>query len=116
MGRSLNVALFCALIGICKPSGAETQPSFHLHYSAWKSTDVVTIDAEGRVLKTWKGDLKVSSILPTADWKLKSASKVGYDPEQPADADRIRSVSGNHRIVFLIRNHDQPSNRSAAWR
>ena len=45
MGRWFNVALFCALIGMCKPSGAESLPSFHLYYSAWKSTDVVTIDA-----------------------------------------------------------------------
>ena len=65
MSRHVLAVATVLLLVVGGQAQAETLPSFHLSFSAWKASDVVVIDLNRRVLETWKGNLKVGDELPT---------------------------------------------------
>ena len=119
MCRHVLVVATALLLGLCGPAQAETLPSFHLDFSAWKASDVVVIDLDRRVVETWKGNLKVGDELPIKNWNLTEAADIDYDywyrrgSERPKD--HPARVTGKRRVVFLIRDASKSADDPKAW-
>jgi hypothetical protein len=88
------------LLIIPAPSRAAIRPSFSEAYSAWHATHIVVIDIDGRVLESWKGDLK-----PGAQIDLKP---LGIPPTPPVSKwpmprGMVQKMTDQRRVLFLQR-------------
>lgn len=80
---------------------AEIAPQFQLAYANQQATDVVVVDGRGTILETWRGDLVKGEKLPyESDGKNRKVVTFvpGIGP-----ASEVDSVSGDRRVLFLIR-------------
>jgi hypothetical protein len=75
-----------------------------LGYAKEKATHVVVVDASGAVLESWRGDLAKGDKLPFKASE-KPTEVVNPSPGQPRDP-KVVSVTGNRRVLFLIRGKD----------
>jgi hypothetical protein len=75
-----------------------------LGYSTEQATHIVVVNREGSVLESWRGDLKVGATLPFP--APEKRIDVNYDLDYPVETpgqERVKSISGNRRVLFLIR-------------
>ncbi len=69
---------------------AGIRPSFMSDYSSWHATDVVVVDPSGKVMDTWKGDLKTGEQLPIDEFKLPRDLTVRFLlPARPEEPPRV---------------------------
>jgi hypothetical protein len=116
--------VFAAVLAFGLSSGAaqaELWPSFDLGYSAKHATHVVVVNAEGVVLESWRGDLISGTKLPfpaksdpiPVDYIASFQVTDEADIEFEAVKKTVKSVTGNRRVLFLIRSKNQDENLEA---
>jgi hypothetical protein len=94
-------ALAVGLIG--GPVRAELSPSFDLGYSAKHATHIVVVNGKGAILESWRGDLAAGKRVPFL--AKQEAIKVDYHVDYPVEPfEDVKSVTGNRRVLFLIRS------------
>jgi hypothetical protein len=91
--------ILAALVVFClaRTAASESVAEFSLDYAREKSTDIVVVDAEGKVLESWRGKLNVGEKLPfKADKKPQAVIEVPRLLES-----KIKEVTGQRRVLFL---------------
>src|SRR5262245_7902488 len=91
--------LFAALL----PPGARAgeRPSFLERYSAWHATHVVVVDQDGKVLESWKGNLKAGQKIVLKPLEIPQTPKVAA--RYAAGPNDLKAVTGQRMILFLRR-------------
>jgi len=90
----LAVLIVISLAGI---AAAESVPGFSLDYAQEKATDIIVVDAEGKVLESWRGKLKVGEKVPfKADKKPQAVVEIPGILES-----KVKEVTGQRRVLFL---------------
>ncbi len=86
---------------------AESVPSFALDYANEHATHVVVVRADGTVLESWRGDLSTGDKLPfkSSGEKLQVVNPLPRLTPEPS----VKSVTGQRRVLFLIRK--KPTDR-----
>lgn len=85
-------------VGLSRLAMAESVPEFSLDYAKEHSTHIVVVDAAGKVLESWRGNLKPGAKLPyKADEKPLGVIEVPGILES-----KIKEVTGQRRVLFLI--------------
>ncbi len=95
------VIIAVVVFGLASSALAESVPSFELDYAKEKATHVIVVGADGAVLESWRGDFAKGDKLPFKAGK-KPIEVVNPFPKEPRDP-KVASVTGNRRVLFLIR-------------
>jgi hypothetical protein len=90
---------------------AESLPSFSPDYCITAASHVVVVDNTGKVLESWRGDLKPGDLLPLAEFHLKLEREVGLPVREEGEPDR---VTGKRLVLFLKRGGPKPSGGQVA--
>lgn len=97
MLRTLPLSLVVFLPAIAQ---AESVPAFELPYALEKATHIVVVDRGGKIVESWRGDLKAGGELP-----FKAADK----PQAVVEIrglleSKVKQVTGQRRVLFLIKD------------
>ncbi|MCI0705634.1 MAG: hypothetical protein L0241_31630 [Planctomycetia bacterium] len=79
---------------------AEIAPTFSDGRCETAATHVVVVDNTGKVLESWRGDLKPGDVLPLKEFHIPLAGKVGRFGKKEGVPEK---VSGKRLVLFLIR-------------
>jgi hypothetical protein len=82
------------------PASAEELPEFDPHLSTWKATHIVVTEG-GKVVESWKGDLKVGDALPEGVAPLTKMPVPGLAPWVKQSGEPAKAVSGKRMVLFL---------------
>jgi hypothetical protein len=93
---------FALLAALAVPAAAraEIQPSFSSGRCETAATHVVVADNTGKVLESWRGDLKPGDLLPIKEFYLPGPAEVGTFERKEGTPEK---VSGKRYVLFLIR-------------
>src|SRR5262245_56299809 len=100
--------LLCLPLAIPANGFAEILPSFHEESSARAATHIVVVDGEGRIMESWKGDLREMGRLAVDKLGIPPAQAISYHFHEKKAKDPER-VSGTRMVLYLIRD-------GAGWR
>jgi hypothetical protein len=93
----VSIAVLLALAGDAR---AESVPEFSLDYAKEKATHIVVVGKDGKVLESWRGNLKPGEALP-----FKAAEKPLAVVEVAGLLEsKVKAVMGERRVLFLIKD------------
>ncbi len=95
----LVVVLLPALL--TSGASAAERPSFWDRYSAWHATHVVVVDRDGKVLESWKGNLKTGQKIVLKPLRIPQTPQVAA--RHAAGPNDLKAVTGQRMILFLRR-------------
>ena len=98
MSRSMLV--LAVLLGAPALARSEILPTFAMGHCEVRASHVVVVDDAGKVLESWRGDLKPGDVLPVADFHLKTIPPVGRFGKVEGTPEKI---TGKRMILFLKR-------------
>jgi hypothetical protein len=78
---------------------AEILPTFAMGHCEVRASHVVVVDDAGKVLESWRGDLRPGDVLPVADFHLKAPPVSRFGKVEGAP----EKISGKRMILFLTR-------------
>jgi hypothetical protein len=105
---------------ISSPGSAATWPDFNAKSSTWHATHIVVVES-GKVIESWKGDLKVGKVLPDGAARFARIPVPGHDPGRLGPGEKPPKVSGNRMVLFLAHkvpfgvDTDKPEWLGAHW-
>src|SRR5262249_36922019 len=102
MSLRRTILLVCVSIALPATASAERVPSFHEESSARAATHIVVVDGEGRILESWKGDLRQMGRLPVDKLHIPPPQAISYLFHEKKAKDPER-VSGTRMVLYLIR-------------
>jgi hypothetical protein len=109
MRSRILVTLLCVLAPAT--TRAAIRPSFEEGSSTWHATHIVVVDRDGRVLESWKGDLKAAQRIDLGPLKIPATPAVSKFPfGRPA----VQVMSDARRILFL-RHEGKDWKPAANW-
>jgi len=79
---------------------AEILPSHNAQYSTWQATHIVVVE-EGKVLESWKGNLKAGDKLPKGAVRFTEIPKPGPDPWRKLSGEPEPVITGKRMVLFL---------------
>jgi hypothetical protein len=95
--KAPRVALVLMLFPILHIRAA-IRPSFEAAYSAWHATHIVVVDIDGKVLESWKGDLKTGAQIDLKPLGIPATPPVSKWPMPRA---RVQVMTDQRRVLFL---------------
>jgi hypothetical protein len=84
---------------------AELLPTFSADHCMTAASHVVVVDNTGKVLESWRGDLKPGDLLPLAEFHLKLEREVSVLAREEGEPDR---VTGKRLVLFLKKGGPKP--------
>jgi hypothetical protein len=91
---------FAALLAVPTFARAEILPSFSSGRCETAATHVVVTDGTGKVLESWRGDLKPGDLLPLKEFHIPPGGVVSKFGRKEGAPER---VTGKRLVLFLIR-------------
>jgi hypothetical protein len=89
-----------AMAAIPVPGLAEDLPEFEPQHNTWNATHIVVVE-DGKVVESWKGDLKTGATLPEGAARFTRIRVPGPDPWQKSSGDKPPTVTGKRMVLFL---------------
>lgn len=94
-----HALLASLLLAPASAAVAESVPEFSLDYAKEKATHIVVVGKDGKVLESWRGNLKPGATLP-----FKAADKPLAVVEVARLLEsKVKEVTGERRVLFLIK-------------
>ena len=109
------LALLTLLVAAIGPASAEILPDFDPHQNTWRATHIVVVEG-GKVVESWKGDLKAGTALPEGAARFTRVPVPGPSPWPRPAGEKPPAVSGKRMILFLAHvPEDEGDSNQKAW-
>src|SRR5262249_11283912 len=79
---------------------SEILPTFSMGHNEKEASHIVVVNDAGKVLESWRGDLKPGDVLPIAEFHLKPALPIGKFGRKEGAPEKM---SGKRMVLFLKR-------------